>query len=144
MTIGGQPKAWFSDGYSQRDTENYDIKVGDCSSQQSGECLALVSAVKSWKSEWSKEDCLLAIHADNITMADSFKGSSRAVNILARVLALEFDDPTHRPDQRKHCAGVCNKVADDLSRRLLPGVSFRVLDFLKDIKKTELPIRQLS
>ena len=29
MTIGGQPKAWFSGGYSQHDTENLDIKTGN-------------------------------------------------------------------------------------------------------------------
>ena len=147
MTVGGQPKAWFSDGYSQHDTEILDIKIGDCASQQTGECLALVSAVKIWKSEWTKEGCLLAIYADNVTaltMADSFKGSSPAVNTLARELALEFGDSTHRPAHRKHLPGVCNKVADELSRRLQPGVRFRVPDLLKNIKKTELPIRQVS
>ena len=106
--------------------------------------MAHVSAVKIWKSERTKEGSFLTIHADDITMADGFKGSSSADNTLARVLALEFGDSTHRPAHRKHLASVCNNVTDDLSRRLQPGVSFRVLDLLKDIKNTELPIRQLS
>ena len=35
-------------------------------------------------------------------------------------------------------------VADELSRSLQPGVSFRVPELLKNIKKAELPIRQWS
>ena len=147
MTIGGQPQAWFSDGYSKYDIDILDIKIGDCASQQTGECLAVVAAVKTWKSEWMREGCLLAIYADNITaltMIDSFKGGSSAVNTLAREAALEFGDSTHRPAHRKHLPGICNKVADELSRSLQPGVTFRVPELLKNITKTELPTRELS
>ena len=89
-----------------------------------------MAAIKILKSEWTREGCLLAVHADNImarTMIDSLRGGSTAVSILAWEVALKFGDSTHRPAHRRLFRRL-QQVADEPSRSQQPGVTIRVPD----------------
>ena len=54
-------------------------------------------------------------------MVDKFKSSTPDINLIAREIALEFGDSTHRPMRRLHISGIANKAADALSRQHQPG-----------------------
>ena len=82
----------------------------------------------SFAAHWQKDKVILNIGADNMTahvirlnMVDKFKSSTPDINLIAREIALEFGDSTHRPMRRLHISGIAIKAADVLSRQHQPG-----------------------
>ena len=139
--------AWFAAPFDEHDIKILGIIVGDCASQQVAECLAQLVALRAWAPHWKKDGIVLALSSDNMTslhVADSFKASSTAVNLLAREIALEIGDSKHRPAIRDHLPGVANKVADVLSRKFCPAVTFTLPTCLKNIPETTVPQRDNS
>ena len=54
-------------------------------------------------------------------MVDQFKSSTPDINLIARDIALEFGESTHRPMRRLYISGIATKAADVLSRQHQPG-----------------------
>ena len=54
-------------------------------------------------------------------MVDQFKSSTPDINLIAREIALELGDSTHRPMRRLYISGIATKAADVLSRQHQPG-----------------------
>ena len=120
------------------------MEIGNRSAQQTAECLSQLLALRVWKRIWQKERVILSIGADNMTalnMIDKFKTSTPDINLIAREIALEFGDSTHRPSRRLHVPGIENKTADALSRRHQPGKKFVLPNILREIKETIAPPR---
>eukprot|EP00972_Heterocapsa_arctica_P029332 4315574-Heterocapsa_arctica.AAC.1 len=46
------------------------------------------------------------------------------VNLVAREMTLDLSDGFYRPDLCTHTPGVASSIADSLSRRFQPGVTF--------------------
>ena len=86
-------------------------------------------ALRLWKDFWCAERVSLEVRADNIAalqMVLHVKGSSQAMNKIARELALDLGDASFRPDMVVHTPGVASSMADSLSRKFCPGVDFSV------------------
>ena len=64
--------------------------------------------------------------------------------IVARELALCLAGLNHRPDILEHTPGICNKVADELSRRYEPGHTFVLPAVLQHAKEAAAPARARS
>ena len=90
------------------------------------ECLNLLVALRGWKEHWATERVSLEVRADNITaltMVMSLKGSSPAINRIARELALDLGDASFRPDVISHTPGVgclvyCRHTLSEIRARI--------------------------
>ena len=61
-----------------------------------------------------------------LTLVLHLKGSSPALNRIARELALDLGDGSFRPDCVCHTPGVASSVADALSRKFDPNFRYAV------------------
>ena len=94
LMIDQQVVSWYS-------SETFlGLRIGDHKTQQTAECLNLLVALRNWKEHWTTERVCLEVRADNITaltMVLTLKGSSPAVNQIARELALDLGDASISP-----------------------------------------------
>ena len=66
----------------------------------------------------------LKVRTDNIvalTLIMNLKGSSKAMNEVARQLALDLGDAAYKSDVITHTPGVVSPIADALSRKIWPN-----------------------
>ena len=83
--------------------------------------------MRLWASKWRQHRVKLEVRADNITALTlilRLKGSSPALNSIAREMALDIGSAAFRPDVVAHTPGVASHIADVLSRKFEPGVIF--------------------
>ena len=119
--------SWYAVALTEKDERWLGIKVGDESSQQVAESLNLLVALRVWKHHWQSERIKLEVRSDNVAalhLVLRLKGKSPGMNQVARELALDLGDAAFRPDIVTHTPGVASEIADALSRRHQPGVSF--------------------
>ena len=93
-------------------------------------------ALRIWKEHWTTERVCLEVRADNVTaltLVMTLKGSSPAINQIARELALDLGDASFRPDVISHTPGVASCIADALSRRYEPGTEFTLPQQLENV-----------
>ena len=87
--------------------------------QQSLEALAILVALRSWKSYWINRRVQLSVRTDNIaalTLVAKMQPHSEALGVIAREMALDISDSVYSPDEVLHIPGVANVAADYLSR----------------------------
>ena len=144
LILDGRPAEWFGVAISEMDAETLGHAVGDPKGQQTWECLAVLVALRVWRAEWWSHRMLLTVRADSIvalSVVANMKAAGRAPNLIAREMALDFGDACYRPRVTDHTPGVCNVLADVISRRFHPGVDFRVPVALRDAKEVSPPTR---
>ena len=141
--IDQQVVSWYSSPLTKNDETFLGLRIGD-KTQQTAECLNLLVALRNWKEHWTTERVCLEGRADNITaltMVVTLKGSSPAVNQIARELALDLGDASFRPDVITHTPGVASCIADTLSRRYEPGAIFIMPPQLKGVSEYKIADR---
>ena len=81
-----------------------------------------------------------------LTLFAACKGRSVPMNAVAREYALDLADGAFSPDVIMHLPGICNVVADALSRRMDPAYSKDWITpaFLSNAKEISLPDRPRS
>ena len=139
MLIDGAIVAWYAAPLSHHDEAILDITIGDAKAQQAAEALNLLVALRLWKMHWATERVALEVRNDNVaalTLVLHLKGSSFALNRIARELALDLGDGSFRPDCVSHTPGVASSVADALSRKFDPNFRFAVPTALTGIPET--------
>ena len=144
LYVGDNARSWFAAAYDKHDVSILGIAVGECTGQQIGEGLSQLIALRVWSRHWKRDGIILALSADNMTslhLADSFKASSPAVNLIAREVALEIGDSRYRPSIRDHLPGIANKIADALSRKFCPDKAFTLPECLKNVTEVTVPVR---
>ena len=147
LFVEHQVKAWIACALDKHDCEILKIVLGDCASQQTAECLIQLVSLRAWKAIWQKPRVILTVSSDNMTslhLVDNFKASGPSINLIAREVALEYGDSTHRPSRRSHCPGVANKLADTLSRRYQPQKTFALPQELSKLTETQVQTRDES
>ena len=103
LRVNGVYISWYTDAIIEQDAERFNTSIGSCEGQQTWESLNILIALRTWKTWWSRLQICLQVKADNITALSllcRLKGSSTALNIIARELALEFGDGSFFPLQR--------------------------------------------
>ena len=121
--------SWYASPITHEDEVFLGVKKGDETCQQVLECLNMLVALRTWKNYWRTERVSLEVRADNmaaLTLVMSLKGKTKAMNQVARELALELGDAAYKPDIVTHTPGVASSFADTLSRRFSPTTPFRL------------------
>ena len=72
------------------------------------------------------------------------KGGGFALNRIARELALDLGDAAFRPDCVRHAPGVASGIADELSRRAVPGRSVVLPSVLSHVPETAPRVRDAA
>ena len=124
LMINGVIVEWYADRISEHDRSFLGVDEGDPRSQQVVEALNLLVALRVWFAKWARERVSLEVRADNVaalTMILHLKGSSPALNAVAREVALDLGNASFRPDVVAHTPGVASNIADKLSRLYAPG-----------------------
>ena len=121
-------------------------KRGEHEGQQGFEALGLLVAMRIWAPLWRDKRVKLHIRNDNVgalTVFSSCKGKSVPMNAIAREYALDIADGVHEPDLVQHLPGICNVVADSLSRRTDPAYAktWTLPTFLVNAKHVHPPTR---
>lgn len=134
LTIGTSVIAYFADALTMEDEECLQIQMGQSASQQVAEALAVLVALRLWKSYWKRPGVCLRIRGDNVgvlTLLMKMRPSIKSVGMVmvARELSLEFGTASYKPRYFEHIPGLSNDWADALSRLHQPD------------KKCELPER---
>ena len=118
--------SWYASPITQDDEIFLGVEKGNESWQQVLECLNMLVALRTWKSFWCSERIKLEVRSDNIaalTLVMNLKGGSKAMNQVARELALDLGDAAYKPDIVMH-TGVASSMADTLSRKFSPSKPF--------------------
>ena len=79
-----------------------------------------------------------------LSMTAKVRAPSLALNGLAKELAVELGDGTFMPDFLSHVPGATHDVADGLSRKFQPDVSWTRPDALASAREVSLPSREVG
>ena len=143
--LGGlAPSSYIAEQVSSDDCQVLDIEVGSPNGQQVLEALSMLIALRAWSSRWQQWRSTVAVRGDNVTMLAMelhFKGTSPALNVIARELALEVAEAAYRPILAEHIPGVANVTAAALSRMHMPGGKYMLPDCLRGIPQASVPAR---
>ena len=108
LTVDGKIVSWYASDISREDEKILDIRRGDEKCQQVMESLNLMVALRTWKKFWCQERVSLEVRSVNIaalTFVLNLKGSSKALNRVARELALDLGDRAFKLDLVMHTLG---------------------------------------
>jgi hypothetical protein len=147
LAIDGTVREFFADGIHKEDSEILGIEPGSCHGQQAWEALTILVALRLWFPMWKGGRVQLRVSSDNMTalaMTANLKSSGRAVNIIAREMALDLAQALYSPDVVEHRPGVTNVAADMLSRKYDPSKTFGLPECLRAAKEITLPRRCAS
>ena len=75
-------------------------------------------------------------------MLSKMQPKSKSLAIVAREIALDIANAAYAPDFNEHVPGISNLMADELSRKHQPGVTFKVPEALCHAKEHVLPPRE--
>ena len=117
------------------------LKVGsdsDCTVQQAFEALALLVALRMWLPAYKEQRVIVTTRSDNLSalfMLSKMQPKSASLSVVAREVALDIASSAYAPDFTEHVPGISNIIADELSRKHQPGVSFKLPKFLFHAKE---------
>jgi hypothetical protein len=100
--------------------------------------------VGQWHDHWRSERAVIAVNSDNVaslTMASKLKAKAGPMSVIARELALDIADSLYAPSIISHLPGVLNGVADELSRKFVPGREFVLPLCLRHLSPRQLSTR---
>ena len=130
ITINNIIREYFHDPLTEADAKRFGHPLGCSTGQQTWEALALLMALRVWSPLWSGRRVVLSVRSDSVSalmavLTLSSQGTN--TNLIAREMALDIADSIYRPSVIAHIPGICNVIADVLSRWYDPS------------KKAELP-----
>ena len=131
ICIDGVPEEWFAMAVSPSDAKHLGICFAeDSTGQQAYEALALLVALRVWRSKWNTRRCCIQVATDNVSalaMVCRMQPHSKSLGAVAREIALDIADAIYEPQLVEHVPGVANVIADALSRRFDPNAAPFVL-----------------
>ena len=135
---------WFSSEISKEEADALGIVIGSSASQQAAEALAILVALRTWLPKWLSTGTSLRVKSDStsaliLTLQMKTRGS--ATSIIARELALTLAAANFYPAIAEHIPGIANQICDELSRKHVPGRTFKLPAILKNVTEAVLPIR---
>ena len=128
LVVDGIPTEYYAVPVSRFDEIVLGISRGDPKAQQALEALNLLVALRQWSAWWRQDRVALEVRADNVaalTLLLRLKGSSPALNRVAREVAIDLGNAAYRPDVLTHTPGVASTTADALSRRFDPDFAYK-------------------
>jgi hypothetical protein len=135
---------YFADEVCADDVQRLSLTGRGSEDQQVLEALALLVSLRQWHDHWRNERAVIAVNYDNVaalTMASKLKAKSGPMSTIARELALDIADSLYAPSIISHLPGVLNGVADELSRKFVPGREFVLPLCLRHVSPRQLSTR---
>ena len=126
------------------DTRILKAKVGDSKSQQTFELLCILVALRAWLHQWRLHRVLVRIRSDNLAALVGAARLKGKAGLILREISYVYTEASFEPALCEHIPGVCNVLADRLSRLHEPGASEKVPAQLADIPATMIPPRRRS
>lgn len=130
--------SWIASPLTEEDANIFGHELGDCSGQQTWECLVILVALRAWAPKWRHHRARLEFRGANVsalTMALSMKASGTGPNLV-------IGDAEFRPDVCSHVPGIANTTADILSRIFQPGKQQSFPQLLTGASETKVPVRK--
>ena len=121
----GRPQAWFAEAVSKDDALRFDITVGDPKHQAFLETLAILIGIRLWLPKLIGARLCVIVRSDPqaaLGAALRLKSPSADINTVVREMALDLAEGKYHIEILEHMPGICNTVADVLSRWFQPGV----------------------
>ena len=118
--------AYFHDALCDLDVAKFSHARGDHTGQQTWEALALLVALRLWAPLWKGKRVVITVRSDSVSAlsaALNLSSQGANANMLAREMALDIAESLYNPAVLAHIPGVCNVIADVLSRWHEPGKS---------------------
>ena len=120
LAMNNTPVAYFSDELSQFDLELAGAELGSPDGQQVWEALALLVALRLWRSYWIKRGVELHLGSDSVSALSLLiklraKPKAKGLGRIARELALDFSRCSYRPKWHEHIPGVFRQAQQALS-----------------------------
>jgi hypothetical protein len=144
LVENNQIQSWFACGLGAEELGILRVAQAESAAQQVVEALAVLVALRAWKSRWVHQRVVLRVKSDNISalvMCLKLKTSGYGTGIIARELALDIACSEYRPQIAEHVPGIDNVIADPLSRKLQPGTEFLLPPCLRTVAELVLPPR---
>ena len=127
LVINGVIVSYFLSPLTATDVAIHGCKIGQSDGQQIWECLAVLVALRIWRSQWADKRCEVRVKSDNISaLSMGSKMKIRSSPLIAKDIALLYSEAAREPRIFEHAPGVANVVADALSRAFEPGVDFKL------------------
>ena len=128
LCVGGKPVEYFAVATTAQDAKALGLELStDSKCQQAFEALALLVALRHWRSFWTDRRCTIHVASDNmaaLSMVCRMQPHSPSLGVVARELALDISDSVYQPQLASHIPGVANVTADALSRKFEPNRTF--------------------
>ena len=119
LKIDGVIVACFSSRISELDRKILRIGAEGSEGQQAGEALAMLVALRLWKSYWTGRRIQLKVRSDSVSalvMIMKMKAGGEGTGLISREVALGVAEACYEPQIGEHVPGVANVLADYLSR----------------------------
>ena len=137
---------WFASALSEAEMKVLDLKIGDAAAQQAVEALAVLVAVRAWKTHWEQHRAKLRVRSDSISalvLVLRLKTTGKAAGIIAREIALEMATAPWPAVAAEHIPGISNEICDCLSRLFAPNPK-PMPAALEGIAETKVPARDAA
>ena len=141
LAVDGTITSWFATSFTEEDESAVGVTFGASSAQQVAEALAVLFGMRVWLPHWIELAPQIHVRSDSVaalSMVTRMQTSSPQLSFVARELALTLSRSCIRPVVVEHTPGVCNKLADALSRRYQPGVSWQVPAALRHVTEVSV------
>ena len=141
----GTPIGHFADKVCKDDMATLGITDRE-KGQQCWEALCMLVALRVWRELWLTNRIALTIKGDSITalqLVNTLKARGGGLRIIACELAFELSSASFEPDTVEHIPGVCNDLADTLSRKFDPAraAQWKVPPLLATSRSCSVPPR---
>ena len=123
LEISGVLRAYFASRLTMTDTRILKAKVGDSKSHQTFELLCILVALRAWLHQWRLHRVLVRIRSDNLAALVGAARLKGKAGLILREISYVYTEASFEPALCEHIPGVCNVIADALSRWREPGKS---------------------
>ena len=122
--------AFFTYGtFTQMDTRILGVINERSQAQQAFEALAMLIVLRMWLPALAHNRIKIRVRGDNLgalSLVAKMQPKSKALLVIARELSLTISDCSYAPDFVEHVPGICNGIADELSRCAAVGSEFQL------------------
>jgi hypothetical protein len=143
----GKICAFFASPIGPFEANLLQIQIAESSAQQTVEALAVLVALRAWKTRWVHKRVFVKVKSDSISalvLTFKLKTSGAGAGIVAREIALDVASSEYRPHAVAHIPGVENITADALSRKFDPGFTYSQPALLAGALETIVPPREAA
>ena len=147
MEVNDVITAFYCSKVTKLEADLLGQQIGECTSQQTFEALAVLVALRAWCAVWRSQRVQLRVRSDSMSsliIVLKLTTAGHGPGIIAREIALDIAESVYRPDVSEHVPGIANCICDELSRLHQPGASYKFPTTLIGVKETVVPLRTLS